>query len=184
MPDTQGVIERPIIFSARMVEAILAGRKTVTRRIITPRKSYDWAVGDVMWVRERWQVAWPCEAGVMIEYLDGTTRLAMSDSRSFNAWMRRMVVDYQSRTKHKMQYGKPSIHMPRWASRITLPITSIRSEPLQDITEYEAIREGFESIEDFRELWDKLNEKRGGGWDANPLVRCIEWQRIHKLEEK
>lgn len=94
----------------------------------------------------------------------------------------------------------PSIHMPRWASRITLEITDVRVERLQDISDAEAIREGVDdwgSIEEadstaarltekgkglpllqFRILWDDLNAKRGYGWDANPWVWVIGFRRV------
>ena len=95
---------------------------------------------------------------------------------------------------------KPSIHMPRWASRITLEITDIRIERVQEITEHEAIKEGvldhrfngYESISEeeirdllngspkyaFRCLWDSLYVKKGLGWYANPWVWVIGFRRV------
>ena len=95
---------------------------------------------------------------------------------------------------------KPSIHMPRWASRITLEITDIRIEQVQEITEHEAIKEGvldhrfngYESISEeeirellngspkvaFRCLWDSLYEKKGLGWNANPWVWVLTFRRV------
>lgn len=89
----------------------------------------------------------------------------------------------------------PSIFMPRWASRITLEITDVRVERVQEITEEDARAEGFPGerwatghgdyseiapSEQFRELWDKLNASRGFGWDANPWVWVIEFKRIEE----
>lgn len=98
----------------------------------------------------------------------------------------------------------PSIHMPRWASRITLEITNIRVERLQDISEEDAQAEGVErpildvlppaAVTDiwpfhphtgeyrdgFRELWDSINAKRGYGWDLNPWVWVIEFKKVEE----
>lgn len=82
--------------------------------------------------------------------------------------------------------------MPRWASRILLEITSVRIERVQDISEADAIAEGCGFVrpynpawsdmdmprEDFRELWDSINAKRGFGWDANPWTWVIEFKRV------
>lgn len=79
----------------------------------------------------------------------------------------------------------PSIHMPRWASRITLEITDVRVERIQGISGIDALAEGIESvygkgsdITDFKELWDSINEKRGFGWDKNPWVWVINFRRL------
>ena len=87
----------------------------------------------------------------------------------------------------------PSIHMPRWASRITLEITGLRDEHIQDIVASDCLYEGIEGnpdslsspvlaisigactsvINKFKILWDSINKKRGYGWDTNPLVKVI-----------
>jgi hypothetical protein len=172
---------RPIIFSAPMVRALLDGTKTQTRRIIKPphlgffnQRAEDqlanWAdrpmpygrPGDMLWVREPY-----------------------SDTS---------VTDVPSRVYYRADYPdgflkirwKPSIHMPRWASRITLGITGVRVERLQRITVSDALAEGYDgsvsdpvdpSIKWYADLFDKINGP--GSWDKNPLVWVIKF-KVHR----
>ena len=82
----------------------------------------------------------------------------------------------------------PSIHMPRWASRITLEITNIRAEKLQKISDLEARMEGVDPTTSggvmgckrgFMDLWDSINSKRPGcSWSDNPWVWVVEFRKV------
>ena len=162
------MIERPILFSGEMVRAILAGRKTQTRRVVMPMPppnrhdsavvEYDsvrrmlihysriagvwneinkWecpygGIGDRLWVREAWDI---------MPYGGRDVRLAY---RADGEHRRVSAPDGFDLTPYRFERWRPSIHMPRWASRITLEVVSARAERLRDITEQDAIAEGVE----------------------------------------
>lgn len=81
---------------------------------------------------------------------------------------------------------RPSIHMPRWASRIMLVVSGVRVERLQDISKADCIAEGVENLEDvhagwhqyFAARWDSIYDARGFGWDKNPWVWVVEFTRV------
>jgi len=200
--------ERPILFSGEMVRAILDGRKTVTRRVVKAKHipfiekilggylDGKWnqrpmpygQPGDRLWVRETWRPTANCkgypEGFLGVEYRsDGETRATGHPREPFV---------YVSPLRDKW---RPSIHMPRWASRIMLEVTGVRVERLQEITEKGARAEGchgmgsngdaefppegiISAVEDFRDLWDSINESRGFGWDKNPWVWVVEFKRV------
>lgn len=131
-------------------------------------------VGDRLWVREAFYVQpelWARNHGPQpVHYAADTNR--------------EEVEDYVQ---------KPSIHMPRWASRIILEVTDIQVQRLQEISVQDCIAEGIstESVEDidvvsaafrirkkFSELWDSINADRGYGWAANPLVWVVMFKRL------
>lgn len=138
--------DRPIIFSAPMVRALLAGRKTQTRRLATsPLRRVE--VGDRLYVRESIRV-WPepasddCEITYLADdrrWQTGPCSHGMPDEA---------LAPYFKMLDNARAAGKaavrPSIHMPRWASRLTLIVEAVRVEPLQAISEDDAIAEGVE----------------------------------------
>ncbi len=214
--------ERPILFSGEMVSAILDGRKTQTRRVIKPQPPALWDAcaacagcfcfyrasdpdfhgykkcpygqpGDRLWVRETWAS------------LDSVDHLSPKDIELLcrdagyktgpcgDLWYQ-ADNSYRQWGDDKQTKGKwrPSIHMPRWASRINLEITDVRVERLQDITEDDAVAEGVQYFitsgkmtrsemsmrSAFADLWDSINFKRGYGWDTNPWVWVVEFKRL------
>lgn len=195
-----------------MVRAILAGNKTQTRWIVTKRNSVlgsgtwpedgltrafpqrdgsklmlpgeddtlhrlwpKWSPGENLWVRETWKPdpAWGCLRMKPSEIPEGTNILYRAT----------LPEDHPKATLGKWH---PSIFMPRWASRITLEITAVRVERLQDIRSEDAEDEGCEpafvypddiasACIQFRELWESING--ADSWTANPWVWVIEFRR-------
>lgn len=190
--------ERPILFSGPMVRAILEGKKTQTRRVVKPQPDQQHALalpplpascpygkpGDRLWVRER--ISWEHAGGNWL----GVTYAADGHYEEFLE----PPVDWNTDDPPKT---RPSIHMPRWASRLTLEITEVRVQRLQDISEEDAIAEGMPNFigrtvngiavvrqsptprEEFATLWDSINGKRPGcSWSDNPCVWAITFRRI------
>lgn len=178
----QGQKERPIIFGATMVRAILDDRKSQTRRIA-------WC-GEYP---EEGSVEIDCPYGVAGDRLWVRETFALHDHRD------PPIVYYRVDDQNKYESDgawKPSIHMPRWASRITLEITKVRVERLQDISEEDAKAEGIEPERfysgkiarrasvyrgeyyrtPFRYLWEEINDR--DAWDKNPWVWVISFCRV------
>lgn len=194
--------ERPILFNGAMVRAIIDGRKTQTRRVIKKQPGDDgnlWPNGndyealhitspaavrrcpygarcDRLWVRETAYITPPhwCKR-------DEATHFDSDNAPRVVGYVATMTDESPAR-----EYGikkTPSIHMPRWASRITLEITYVTAQRLQDISEDEAAAEGIPRhsgpyILDFAKLWDQINAKRGCSWDSNPWVWVVEFERV------
>lgn len=214
--------ERPILFSGPMVRAILDGRKTQTRRIVTTRE-------PLTHVGPRGSEGSPDEWGY---FFDGPSNHGyMVIGRGHNddhdnglvsipcpygepgdrLWVketfaaRRDVDPDVDRAKalHYLQYRadaddlgmewhdygrhwRPSIFMPRWASRITLEVTEVRVQRLQEISEDDARSEGCTGLpdvvdvtprEEFQRLWDEINGKRAA-WSSNPWVWALTFRRL------
>lgn len=185
--------ERPIIFSAPMVRAILEGRKTVTRRVVKPQPVYDRSYaddglkicgkgktkgsaasihcaplvarfcpygqpGDRLWVRETFTLE-SCVDGNPALHNDGRPVKVRPDDDWDGSWSAWIQPHYratdpapdlccekpncaQCRDHDMGPHWRPSIFMPRWASRITLEVTGVRVERLQDITPAQILAEG------------------------------------------
>lgn len=215
--------DRPILFSGPMIRALLGRRKTQTRRVLKPQpeprdfrntspEAAKWfhdpvrggmwiadgvavgpfkspAPGDRLWVREAW------------------TNLA-DDPLSDLAMSGRTGIAYYADDADECcipPRWRPSIHMPRRASRLTLIVTDVRVQRLQEISELDAVAEGCRPffdhgnpreyvgpngtvhqmapllgpLDDFRRLWNSLNAERGYGWEVNPWV-CALTFTVHR----
>lgn len=227
--------DRPIIFSGKMVRAILDGRKTQTRRVVkdvpdmpapdchpshTPKhpapyldaycgeqktsanprgmgRNWHWwqvddrpgvvafrlpyAPGDRLWVRESWNMS----------------GLGWNRPQAGLGKLHYRATD-EGQWKNYWGAWRSPIHMPRWASRLTLTVTNVRVQRLQDISEDDAraegvlwvpghgeiapadLHEGYSNYlncrEGFQVLWNSLNAARGYGWDANPWVCAVTFE--------
>ena len=191
--------ERPIIFSSPMVRAILDGRKTQTRRVIKEKLMRGEGAhvnncqygkpGDRLWVRETWQGPlfydeipedWNSDKYKTPEYC---YYKASGDS-----------CDFTDSDDNFVERWSPSIHMPRWASRILLEVTNVRVERLHDISEEDAKAEGSYVCDYFgrrlldqssnqgcykwgyRSIWESLNGS--GSWHLNPFVWVVEFRTL------
>lgn len=225
-------MERPILFSAPMVRAILDGRKTVTRRVVTVGDTIEerddgtqwpyfttwthgddgspWAScpygapGDRLWVRETWRYhGWTEDGAPWIKYAaDDSTRLVERipdewSDRLADIWAdlsddANMAIDGRAADRK----WRPSIFLPRWASRVTLAVTAVRVERLQEIDELDALNEGVQgravdgvldgkpgryvvgsARDEFAELWDGINAARAP-WASNPWVWRVEFRVV------
>ena len=213
MREGDAMKERPILFSGPMVRAILEGRKTQTRRVVKCafqsieerddgvlwlwREDCENATdhwypcpygqpGDRLWVRETWRGI------VQVNGPHESFRLGVAQYIPDQEHCCR--VEYSATQEDCTGPWRPSIHMPRWASRILLEIVSVRVERLQDISEDDAKAEGapFELGElerlilgakakyrsGFIRLWQSINGRES--WDANPWVWVIEFRRVQQ----
>ena len=181
------VREKPIIFSGPMVRAILEGRKSQTRRLLKPQPIWEsgWeGYNEGCWVyTNRNGYCFP-----MGEYqhpIQPGDRLWVREAFTTDG----PVVRYAATDDiHELRKTKSPIHMPRWASRITLEVTEVRVQRLQDISEEDAEAEGFRqdcggqfvdmARDQFHRIWLKLHGP--GSWDANPWVAALTFELANK----
>lgn len=193
--------ERPILFSAPMVRAILAGTKTQTRRAMKPQPHEDRMRLEVglyhptvidrhgdeqpgeekfgAWTEDGEQ-GWVCPYGQPGDRL--WVREAFQRAGGDSGWWYRATDAAADLGHSPVSHWRPSIHMPRAASRITLEITGIRVERLQDISDADVAAEGISTgtadcmVWHYKKLWESING--AGSWDANPLVWVVEFQLL------
>jgi hypothetical protein len=205
-----------------MVRATVSGSKTQTRRVVTPQPIYgdvmntfsswmfkkrngpgNWLFpnatenviaecpfgvpGDRLWIRETFLYAGPGSGSDLPSYRE--ERASPENHIAANCWFRATQPD-------DTLAWTPSIHMPRWASRITLEVTGVRVERLQNISEEDALAEGVEqdaqgfhidggrhfhaasARESYSSLWDSLAPPAGSTWADNPWVWVVEFKRV------
>ena len=218
--------ERPILFSGEMVRAILDGRKTQTRRVINPQpiadglyyeyKDIPWlktgdpfpfighlcpygTTNDLLWVRETWRAVELDNGNDGILYkADNHFESIKNSQAAADLWC-----DAYADRKHGNKW-RPSIFMPRWASRILLDVTDVQVERIQEISDGDAIKEGIHDVchcgdyveshgyhsghgavsmpgwatENFSSLWDSINAERGHSWESNPWVWVVSFKVV------
>ena len=158
--------ESPILFCTEMVQAILTGNKTMTRRVVKNSDKFSYGqVGDGLWVRETWMHnAYP--DGDYQEASAFYYRADFGENPDYTEWGDR-------------RYWLPSIHMPRCACRLLLNILAIKQEYLLDISEEDCRKEGITGgypKQQFFKLWDSINGN--GSHQLNPLVWVIEFKKV------
>ncbi len=200
---------KPILFNTDMVRAILDSHKTVTRRVVKPQPEgarsildcdeekrtfdllcgnggvggvfVDWAETvkapfwphDILYVRETWTV-WNGNYEYKADVDDG-----------YGPFCSNCTLDICAGGCNSILKWHPSIHMPREAARIFLRVTDVRVERVQDIDDDGVVAEGLNIGDPFDELWDstiKPADRALYGWDANPWVWVIEFERITREE--
>lgn len=212
--------EHPILFSAPMVRAILAGRKTVTRRVLKPQPRINsaglllWDVprlslqgdADMIAMHQKWQRGdrlWVREAHYLTDDGDNELVVYAEDEAAVKEHLAEIAAMEERDTRFDLSSHRrlrPSIHMPRWASRITLEVTGVKVERLQDISEEDAMAEGlrlhqsfggaewytfdgadprkcgYRAVTAYQHLWTTINGP--GSWDANPWVVAVAFKRV------
>ena len=163
-----------------------------------------WQPGDRLWVRETWKVgAWKSGDRFAIDYAagpvgqtpwvrpptDAAARLACESFTDCERYVERASPDDERVSDEGARYTwevgnspcrwRPSIFMPRWASRLTLDVVEVRVQRLQDISKEDAVAEGAADEGAFADLWDAINGKRPGcAWRDNPWVWAITFRRL------
>ncbi|HGK4590764.1 TPA: hypothetical protein ACJ2UD_004389 [Yersinia enterocolitica] len=201
--------EKPILFNAEMVNAILSGRKTQTRRIMKVQPAECNHTHWPEYPNPEWKLydrGWNCAVcgnGVSLTERDVTGIICPLGKPGDRLWVREAFAaglctesTLAYRATHKTEdleegWGEtikwtPSIHMPRWASRINLLITGVRVERLQAITLGDICKEIGCGLYDFRpatygfQVWEKLWKSIYGeeNWEANPWVWVINFERM------
>mgnify|MGYP001298711683 CR=1 FL=1 len=207
---------RPILFSGPMVRALLDGRKTQTRRILNmPPYDFDaifcddgiWYIGDAFTGRREHKLPVRYRVGDRLYVREAWHAARSLDNTRPRDIPRDAGIEYAATARSYAEIGlkgklRPSMFLPRWASRLTLFMTDVRVQRLQEISEADAIAEGAEvsrlpgpdgglmvatgnpgvyvtPYRWYRQLWDSLNAERGFGWDVNPWIVAVSFT-VHR----
>jgi hypothetical protein len=191
--------ERPILFQGWKVRKILAmqpGDTMQTRRVVTNGHAIGQLEmggatsapcpygqpGDRLWVRETWRVH---------PWYDGDAPRNLSACPPADIEYRATPIARSEEPEDGYGRWRPSIHMPRWASRLTLSVTDVRVERVQEISPEDCVAEGVFAdgayviepglpypVATFKALWDSINAARGYSWDSNPWVWCVTFEVV------
>lgn len=209
---------KPTLFNTEMVQAILEGRKTSTRRPVKRTPSNDDPCGYGFWKEynerdSRWYIkdyTHSCCWFTLEEYMSKWSKYHVGDILYVReTWCQSTEIepDYGKQEYHykatpddfikQSPQGfvkwKPSIHMPKEAARIFLKVTDIRIERIMATTAGDCKKEGIKLdyditdiwsadsyIDEFKKLWDSIYSKQGDGWNENPWVWVIEFEKVMK----
>ena len=188
---------KPILFNTDMVKAILDGRKRVTRRVVKPQPEAIYVHGKQRDIINRNEIAFkvmnqggkdcymipPYQPGDILYVRETWNR---NEYGTGYPWLYKASPEYNDFEHYNW---KPSIHMPKEAARIWLKVTDVRVERLQDITDEQAELEGTHDYSStangFFYIWDSSIKKANlyrYGWDADPWVWVIEFERCEKQQ--
>lgn len=200
--------ERPIIFSPESVALIRRGVKTQTRRVMKPQPCEDlWKIlrryprqrtcphgnpGDRLWVREAWAMPANLQPCIRCGIIHPATHL---DGCPYITYPAIYKADFDTLGADEVKW-RNAMFMPRWASRLTLELTAVRVERLQEISEEDARAEGCASVDAsadekafmgsdgqwtekfaYMMMWDSINGKKAP-WESNPFVWVLEFCRV------
>lgn len=198
----------PILMQPDMVRATLreierpGEGKSQTRRVVKSQPDGAWAApgktdcpygkpGDLLYVRETWKPDTDNDVSTIRYRADGAHVPIKNTREAADQWvsLRRREEQWPDLKPPKW---RPGIHMPRWTSRITLKLTDVRIERVQDISYSNILREGLwqfrtdelqtdarhksEARQEFSDLWNRINAARGYGWDRNPWVWALTFE--------
>lgn len=201
--------ERPILFSASMVRAILDDRMSMTRRVMKPQPRAENDGTDMGWryYQPNSKIVYAFRVDEPIDFPLAVLYACPYGCVGDRLWVRETFDDMHGSVIYRANpedadgfppcgsktcHWRSPIHMPRALSRITLEITGVRVERVQDISEEDARHEGVERgrwtelatgassvyAGSFQQLWDEINAKRGYGWAANPWVWAVSFRRV------
>lgn len=218
--------EKPMLFSSEMINAILDGRKTMTRRILKKQPPFlganiddringynsteedaepiysikvPYKIGDRIWVRETYSITEDINGSPCVFYKADKYNILIGTLNGKDE----LLTGIGNSECSEPEIYKPSIFMPRWASRITLEVTDIKVDRLHNVSEEDARKEGYtyaslhamheeaarmglmkmpdDPLLWFRELWNKINGERIP-WNQNPWVWVVKFKLISVLK--
>ena len=170
---------KSILFNTEMVQAILSGNKTQTRRV-KKSDNQPYKVGDILYVRETWNINNIYKETSDEELYYIVFKYKADDSLNKVSVSKDFYYKYKNTMVENNPEWKPSIHMPKEAARIFLKVKDIRVERLQDIDDEGVVAEGLKIGDPFDDVWNNTIPKKSSqfNWENNPFVWVIEFENI------